>query len=95
ADVTSRGYDDVFVLKATTESGVKWWRTVGGAADDYYNSIAFDGSRSPVVAFDSNVASSGGLSQPQPTPIQIGTTNYNITNLSTFFMRVGPEGALN
>ncbi|MFM8528729.1 MAG: SBBP repeat-containing protein [Ilumatobacteraceae bacterium] len=94
-DFTSRGGDDVFVLKATTDSGVKWARTMGGAVDDYYGSIVLDGSRSPVVAFDSYFNGSGNPSQPVSTPIQIGAVNYNVTSPSTFFLRVGPEGALN
>ena len=68
---------------------------MGSAAPEYFESIALDGSRSPVVAFDSNVLESGSPPAPQPTPVEIGSTNYTISNLSSFLVRVGREGALN
>jgi hypothetical protein len=85
SDAATRGSEDIFVMKATTGSGVKWWRTFGSAAKDFFYSIKLDGSRSPVVAFGSNQGRED---------VQIGSMTYPILSLSSFFVRVGPEGAL-
>jgi hypothetical protein len=90
SDVASRGGDDIFILKAKIGDGVSWANSVGGEGTDYFGSLAIDGSRSPAVAFDSAPVSIG-----TPTQTQIGARRFPVTRLSTFFIRVGPEGALN